>query len=96
MYFPNDRLRKTWLDKSLKHAASEDPSTVKVCTATTLSYLSIPVKPIELVKVSLSNIKTLRLLVNTLTAHDKNSLLNMENLMEPIHMQLSKKEKIFS
>ena len=43
MYFPNDRLRKTWLHKSLKHAASEDPSTVKVCTATTLSYLSIPV-----------------------------------------------------
>ena len=43
MYFPNDRLRKTWLDKSLKHAASEDPSTVKVSTATTLSYLSIPV-----------------------------------------------------
>ena len=39
--------------------------------------------------------KILRLLVNTLTADDKYSLLNRENLTQPIEMHLSQKEKLF-
>ena len=34
--------------------------------------------------------------VNILTADDKFSLLNRGNLRQPIHMQLSQKEKTFS
>ena len=37
----------------------------------------------------------LRLLVNTMTAVDKCSLPNRDNLMQPIHMQLSQKLKMF-
>ena len=40
--------------------------------------------------------KILRLFVNTLTADDKYSLLNRDNLMQPIQMQLSLKQKAFS
>ena len=38
----------------------------------------------------------LRLFVNTMSAVDKCSLPNRDNLMEPIHMQLSQKLKTFS
>ena len=34
--------------------------------------------------------------VNTLTADDKYSLLNRDNVTEPIHTQLSQKQKTFS
>ena len=37
----------------------------------------------------------LRLFVNTMTSVDKCSLPNRDNLMQPIHMQLSQKLKIF-
>ena len=37
-----------------------------------------------------------RLLVKTFTPDDKYSLLTRDNLMEPIHMQLSQKQKNFS
>ena len=40
--------------------------------------------------------KTLEVFVNTLTADDKYSLLNRDNLKEPIHTQLSQKPKTFS
>ena len=40
--------------------------------------------------------KILRLLVNTLTADDKHYLLNRNNLAQPIQIQLSEKQKIFS
>ena len=40
--------------------------------------------------------KILRLLVNTLTADDKHYLLNRDNLAQPIQIQLSEKQKIFS
>ena len=40
--------------------------------------------------------KDLRLFVNTLTADDKYSLLNRDNLMQPIQMHLSQKQKSFS
>ena len=39
--------------------------------------------------------KSLRLFVNTMSAIDKCSLPNRDNLMQPIHMQLSQKLKIF-
>ena len=38
----------------------------------------------------------LELFVNTLTADDKYSLLNSENLWQPIQKQLSKKQQTFS
>ena len=40
--------------------------------------------------------KVLRLFVNTLSAVDKYSLANRDNLTQPIQMQLSQKEKTFS
>ena len=39
--------------------------------------------------------KSLRLFVNTMSAVDKCSLLNTDNLMQSIHIQLSQKVKIF-
>ena len=38
--------------------------------------------------------KMLRLFVNTLTADDKYSLLNRDNLTQPIQLQLPQKQKI--
>ena len=40
--------------------------------------------------------KILRLFVNTLIVDDKHYLLNRDNLTQPIQMQLSQKQKIFS
>ena len=40
--------------------------------------------------------KLLRMFVNILTAEEKYSLLNRDNLKQPIHMQLSQKEKTCS
>ena len=40
--------------------------------------------------------KSLRLFVNTMSAFDKCSLPNRDNLMQPIHMQLSDKVETFS
>ena len=40
--------------------------------------------------------KILRIFVNTLTVNDKHYLLNRDNLTEPIQIQLSQKQKIFS
>ena len=40
--------------------------------------------------------KMLRLFVNTFTADDKYSVLNRDNLTQPIQMQLSQKQKVFS
>ena len=40
--------------------------------------------------------KILRLVVNTFTADEKYSPLNRDNLGQPIHMQLSQKQKTFS
>ena len=40
--------------------------------------------------------KILRLFVNTLTADDKYSLLNRDNLTQPIQRLLSQKQKTFS
>ena len=40
--------------------------------------------------------KILRLFVNTLTVDEKHYLLNRDNLTQPIQIQLSQKQKIFS
>ena len=40
--------------------------------------------------------KILRLFVYTLTVNDKHYLLNSDNLTQPIQIQLSQKQKIFS
>ena len=40
--------------------------------------------------------KSVRLFVNTMSAVDKSSLPNRDNLMQPIHMQLSQKLRSFS
>ena len=40
--------------------------------------------------------KSLRLFVNTISAVDKCSLPNRDNLMQPIYMELSQKLKTFS
>ena len=48
-------------------------------------------------KMSLSVIhKIVRLFVNTLTVDDRHYMLNRENLTQPIHIQLSQKQKTFS
>ena len=52
-----------------------------------LQYLLITLKVIQ---------KILRLFVNILTVNDKHYLLNRDNLMQPIQMQLSEKQKAFS
>ena len=44
----------------------------------------------------LVNGKFLRLFVNALPADDKHSMLNRDNLAQPIQMQLSQKQKSFS
>ena len=50
----------------------------------------------ELRKVSVSDMKNLKTVFNTVTAVYKYSLLNRDNLTQPIQMQLSKKQKNFS
>ena len=50
----------------------------------------------ELEKFCLIDMKIFGLLVNTLPADEKYSVLNKENLMIPIQMQFSQKQKIFS
>ena len=39
--------------------------------------------------------KTLKLFINTLTADDKYSLLNSDNLTQPIRMLVTEKRKMF-
>ena len=61
-----------------------------------LQYLLINVKAIDLEKVSLCEMQNLKTVFNTLSAHDKYSLLNTDNLTQPIQMELSQKQKTFS
>ena len=61
-----------------------------------LPYLLITVKAIDLQKPVSLTCKISRLFPNTLSAHGKYSLLNRDNLTQPIQMQLSRKQKTFS
>ena len=54
------------------------------------------VRAVELEKSLLVISKFLKLFVNILTVHHKYSLLNRDNLRQPIQMQLSQKQKRFS
>ena len=62
-----------------------------------LPCLLITMKAIQFQKVSLSDIKILRLFLNKLTTDDKYSLLNRNNLLQHLQMQLYyiRNEKIF-
>ena len=62
----------------------------------TLQYLLVTVNVVALEKVCLVIIKILRLFLNALTVNDKHYLLNTDNLTQPIQIQLSQKQKIFS
>ena len=53
-------------------------------------------KPIGLEKSLLLICKVLEVFVNALTAHDKYSLRNRDNLMQPIQMQLSQNQELLS
>ena len=64
--------------------------------AAPLQYLLNTLMAVALEKSLLVIHKILRLLVNTLTADDKHYLLNRNNLAQPIQIQLSEKQKIFS
>ena len=61
-----------------------------------LPYLLIAVKEIDFQRVSVSDMQNLsKLFPNTLSADGKYSLLNRDNLTQPIQMQLSRKQKTF-
>ena len=106
MYFRNYGHRKTWLNKSLKSPLSEDPldkQHAKWDQTLLKSEHHIPYdifwslwRQLSWKKSLLVICKFLRLFLNTLTAHHKNSLLNRQNLTQPIQMPVSQKQKIFS
>ena len=94
-----------WLDQCLKSPVSEDsskgnmvngPKYVEICMTAALPDLLIAVKAIDFQKVSVSDMENLsKLFSNTLSADGKYSLLNGDNLTQPIHMQVSQKQKNF-
>ena len=53
------------------------------------------VEDIELEKMSLSDMRNPRIVFTTMTVDNKYSLLNRDNLAQPIQMQLSRNEKTF-
>ena len=61
-----------------------------------LSSWVITVKVIELQKSPLDTEIFFRLILNTLTADDKYSLISRDNWMQTIQMQLSQEPKFFS
>ena len=69
---------------------------VPIRMAPPLQNSSFTVKLVALEKVYLVIQKTLRLFVNRLTLDDKHYLLKRDNLTQPIQIQLSQKQKIFS
>ena len=60
-----------------------------------LPYFSMTLGKMESKNVSLLISEMFRLFLNTLTADDKYSLGNSENLLQPTQIQLSKKQKTF-
>ena len=99
-------LRKMWLDICSKSPASEYHSRRKYAKRVSslfkferqnLRHLYCSTGRQFSCKKSLLVIcKSLRLFVHTVSAVDKCSLPNRDNLMQPIHMQLSQKLKSFS
>ena len=105
IYFWGYRLRKTWLDicvKSpfrllLQKEHGKRVSTLSKFERQNLYHIYWSMRRQFSCKKSLLWIwKSLRLFVNTISAVDKCSLPNTDNLMQPILMQLSQKLKTFS
>ena len=72
------------------------PKIVEIFMAERLLYLFINVKAIDFQKVSVSDMQNLsKLFPNTMSADGKYSLLNRENLTQPIQMQVPQKQKTF-
>ena len=72
------------------------PNIVEICMAEPLPYLFINVKAIDFQKVSVSNMQNLsKLFPNTMSADGKYSLLDRDNLTQPIQMQEPRKQKKF-
>ena len=65
-------------------------------TTALLPYSPIIWKVIESEKICFSQTQSLITVFNTLTADDKYSLLNRDNLKQPVRTQLSQKQKAFS
>ena len=53
-------------------------------------------KAIGLGKISLTDMKSPKTVFNALTARDKHSFRNRDNLMQPIQMRVSQKQETFS
>ena len=68
---------------------------VEMSRTAPLPFLLISVNAIVLKKSLLVICKIPRLFINTLSADGKYSLFNGDNLMQPIQMQLSEKQKTF-
>ena len=105
MYFQKYGVRSTWLEKYLKSLVSEENSTKNIVNQPK-HWWNLHRNSFTLIKnyctenwvekKSLLLIcKILGLPVNTLTTDDKYSLINRDNLTEPIQNQLSKKQKTF-
>ena len=103
MYFGNYGLRKTCLNKCLKNPVSQDTSASgmvnrnKHCSNLEGSTFSIVIdhcggRQLDLKKCLLVIWKVLIVFVKALTACDKYSLRNRDNLTQPIEMQLSEKQ----
>ena len=105
MYFRNYELQKTWLEKCLKNPVWEDLSrrnignVPKSCCNHDDRSFTIFIDHCEHHSVEKKSVlvlcKILRLFLNTLTADDKYSLHNRDNLTQPIHILLPKKQKTF-
>ena len=105
MYFRNYALPKTRLDKSNKcrfplpfekqHGKGDQTLFRSARQHLYHIYGSLETR-LSLKKSLLVICKILRLFLNKFTADDKYSLLNRENLTQPIQMQLSEKLKTFS
>ena len=105
MYFRNYGPWNTWLDQSLKSPVSRDHSERNMVNApknswnmpgsTFAIFLSLW-RQLTYKKSLLLTCEISRLFPNTLGADCKYSLLNRDNLTQPIQMQVSQKQKTFS
>ena len=98
MHFRNYGLRKAWLVRYLKSPVSEDPLTSNIVNGPKGCWNLHDSTFIIFIIYSEENwvlviCRILGLFLSTLTADDEYSLLNRDNLRQPIAMQLSKKQK---
>ena len=102
IYFGNYGLRKTWLDKKSRLRGPLDRQHGKRAETLIQSQRQHFYHLLESLSRQFSSKgpllvrwKILRLFWNKPTADDKLFLLSRENLMQPIHMHLSEKQKTF-